>query len=189
MGCGDVPPFALPSLLPTPVVVFSTLKSQTSTSYPLSFVNPVQTTFWSAQMSSSSSYRPSHLHRVNLQSNGKRPFEECGYDSDPDPSSLNSGTQPSGSGSSGSSHHFSSGSSSNTGAGDGRNKRARSTSSSSNSGHSSSSDVSTSTGYDTAPSSSRSDLSLSGPVRTGSRCCRLSNLRSCVFWLSRRGRS
>ncbi|KAI5990981.1 hypothetical protein EDD15DRAFT_2530894 [Pisolithus albus] len=46
-------------------------------------------------MSSSSSYRPSHLHRVNLQSNGKRPFEEYGYDSDPDPSSLNSGTQPS----------------------------------------------------------------------------------------------
>ncbi|KAI6129349.1 hypothetical protein EDD16DRAFT_1215789 [Pisolithus croceorrhizus] len=94
-------------------------------------------------MSSSSSFRPSHLHRVNLQSNGKRPFEECG-------------------GSSGSSHHFSSSSSGSTGAGDGRNKRARSTSSSSNSGHSSSSDVSSSTGYDTAPSSSRSDLSLSG---------------------------
>ncbi|KAI6002014.1 hypothetical protein EDD15DRAFT_2473073 [Pisolithus albus] len=75
--------------------LFSTLKSPTSTSYPLSFVSPVQTTLWSAQMSSSSSYRPSHLHRVNLQSNGKRPFEEYGYDSDPDPSSLNSGTQPS----------------------------------------------------------------------------------------------
>ncbi|KAI6121252.1 hypothetical protein F5141DRAFT_507412 [Pisolithus sp. B1] len=113
-------------------------------------------------MSSSSSYRPSHLHRVNLQSNGKRPFEECGYDSDPD-ASLNNGTQSSASGSSGSSHHFSSSSSGSTGAGDGRNKRARSTSSSSNSGHSSSSDVSSSTGYDTAPSSSRSDLSLSGP--------------------------
>ncbi|KAI6005569.1 hypothetical protein EDD15DRAFT_2358711 [Pisolithus albus] len=70
-------------------------------------------------MSSSSSYRPSHLHRVNLQSNRKRLFEEYGYDSDPDPSSLNSGTQPSVSGSSGSSHHFSSGSSSSTGAGDG----------------------------------------------------------------------
>ncbi|KAI6044576.1 hypothetical protein EDC04DRAFT_319203 [Pisolithus marmoratus] len=113
-------------------------------------------------MSSSSSYRPSHLHRVNLQSNGKRPFEECGYDSDPD-TSLNNGTQASGSGSSGSSHHFSSSSSSSTSAGDGRNKRARSTSSSSNSDHSSSSEVSTSTGYDTAPSSSRSDLSLGGP--------------------------
>ncbi|KAI6169635.1 hypothetical protein EDD17DRAFT_21380 [Pisolithus thermaeus] len=112
-------------------------------------------------MSSSSSFRPSHLHRVNLQSNGKRPFEECGYDSDPD-ASLNNGTQSGGSGSSGSSHHFSSSSSGSTGAGDGRNKRARSTSSSSNSGHSSSSDVSSSTGYDTAPSSSRSDLSLSG---------------------------
>ncbi|KAI6157303.1 hypothetical protein BKA82DRAFT_787368 [Pisolithus tinctorius] len=149
---------------PRPSLLSSILVAQTKkkTEHPpvsLSFIIPAQTSSGSAQMSSSSSYRPSHLHRVALQSNGKRPFEECGYDSDPD-TSLNSGTQASGSGSSGSSHHFSSSSSSSSSTGDGRNKRARSTSSSSNSDHSSSSDVSTSTGYDTAPSSSRSDLRL-----------------------------
>jgi len=112
-------------------------------------------------MSSSSNYRSSQLHRASLHSNGKRPFEECGYDSDPD-TSLNSSTQASGSGSSASSRHFPSSSTSSS-SGEGRNKRARSTSSSSNSDLSSSSDVSTSTGYDTAPSSSRSDLIPSGP--------------------------
>ncbi|KAG6334529.1 hypothetical protein ID866_4563 [Astraeus odoratus] len=112
-------------------------------------------------MSSSSNYRSSHLRRVNIQPNGKRPFEECGYDSDPEPS-LNNAAQASGSGNPGSSRHFTSNSSSNNGSGEGRNKRARSTSSSSTSDHSSSSDVSTSTGYDTAQSSSHSDLSSSG---------------------------
>ena len=111
------------------------------------------------QMSSSSNCRSSQLHRLNIQSNGKRPFEECGYDSDPD-TSLNTSTQASSSGSSSSRHLASS--STSGGSGEGRNKRARSTSSSSNSDLSSSSDISTSTGYDTAPSSSRTNLVLTG---------------------------
>ena len=111
------------------------------------------------QMSSSSNCRSSQLHRLNIQSNGKRPFEECGYDSDPD-TSLNTSTQASSSGSSSSRHLASS--STSGGSGEGRNKRARSTSSSSNSDLSSSSDISTSTGYDTAPSSSRTNIVLTG---------------------------
>ncbi|KAH7890229.1 hypothetical protein F5I97DRAFT_293 [Phlebopus sp. FC_14] len=110
-------------------------------------------------MSSSSNYHPSQLHHVNLHPNGKRPFEECGYDSDSD-SHLNTGLQPSGSGSSARSSRFSSSPSSSTSSGEGRNKRARSNSTSS---HSSSSDASRSTGYDTARSSAHSDLSLDGP--------------------------
>ncbi|KAL4074392.1 hypothetical protein J3A83DRAFT_2736169 [Scleroderma citrinum] len=135
----------------------------------LSLISALRANFRSVQMSSSSNYRSSQLHRVNLQSNGKRPFEECGYDSDPD-SSLNNSTQASGSGSSGSSRHFASSSTTSGGSGEGRNKRARSTSSSSNSDLSSSSDLSTSTGYDTAPSSSRSDLIPSGPSRSAVDC-------------------
>ncbi|KAF8841418.1 hypothetical protein BDN67DRAFT_520002 [Paxillus ammoniavirescens] len=96
-------------------------------------------------MSSSSNYHSSQLHRVNRHSNGKRPFEECA----------------SGSTSSGNTHHFPTNSSSDTSSGEGRNKRARSTSSSDTDVSSSSDSVST--GYNTAQSSSRSDLGFGGP--------------------------
>ncbi|KAF9235451.1 hypothetical protein BU15DRAFT_64806 [Melanogaster broomeanus] len=111
-------------------------------------------------MSSSSNYHSSQVHHLNLHANGKRPFEECGgYDSDPN-SSMNNSLQASGSStSSGNSHRCPTSSSSSTSNGEGRNKRARSTSSSDT-------DVSTSTastGYNTAQSSSHSDISFHGP--------------------------
>ncbi|KAG9311229.1 hypothetical protein JVU11DRAFT_8306 [Chiua virens] len=104
---------------------------------------------------SSSGYHPSpHLHRVSLHSHGKRPFEECGgYDSDPDNMPIQPTTT---SGSSSNNHRFSSIS---TPAQETRNKRARSTSSSSTDV----SNPSSSSGYNTAQSSSRSDLSSDGP--------------------------
>ncbi|KAF9220350.1 hypothetical protein BS17DRAFT_347490 [Gyrodon lividus] len=113
-------------------------------------------------MSSSSNYHSSQVHRVNLHSNGKRPFEECGgYDSDPD-SSMNNSLQASGSStSSGNTRLFTTNSSSGPSNREGRNKRARSTSSSDTDVSSSSGSVST--GYNTAQSSSRSDLSFGGP--------------------------
>lgn len=112
-------------------------------------------------MSSSSYHPPPHLHRVNLHSHGKRPFEECGgYDSDPDNSMP---IQPTTSGTSSSSNNncFST-TTSPTGPHnpETRNKRARSTSSTSTDDSSSNP---SSSGYNTAQSSSRSDISSDGP--------------------------
>ena len=108
-------------------------------------------------MSSSGFHPPPHLHRVNLHSHGKRPFEECGgYDSDPDTSMP---IQPAPSGSS-NNNRFPATTTSSTGP-ETRNKRARSTSSTSTDG--SSSTPSSSSGYNTAQSSSRSDIFSDGP--------------------------
>lgn len=113
-------------------------------------------------MSSSGYHPPPHLHRVNLHSHGKRSFEECGgYDSDPNNSMP---IQPTASGTSSSSNNncFST-TTSVTGPHnpETRNKRARSTSSTST--DDSSSNPSSSSGYNTAQSSSRSDISSDGP--------------------------
>lgn len=113
-------------------------------------------------MSSSSYHPPPHLHRVNMHSHGKRPFEECGgYDSDPHNSMP---IQPTTSGTSSSSNNncFSTTTSpSGPHNPETRNKRARSTSSTST--DDSSSHPSSSSGYNTAQSSSRSDISSDGP--------------------------
>ncbi|KAF8557157.1 hypothetical protein OG21DRAFT_375714 [Imleria badia] len=111
-------------------------------------------------MSSSSFHPPTHLHRVNLHSHGKRPFEECGgYDSDPD-TSMPIHTTPSGTSSSSNPSRFPATTTSPTGP-ETRNKRARSTSSTST--DDSSSNPSSSSGYNTAQSSSRSDIFSDGP--------------------------
>ncbi|KAF8132841.1 hypothetical protein EV363DRAFT_1397763 [Boletus edulis] len=112
---------------------------------------------------SSSGYHPStHLHRVNIHPHGKRPFEECGgYDSDPD-TSMPIHPTTSGTSSSSNNNRFPT-TTSSTGLynPEARNKRARSTSSSSI--DDSSSNPSSSSGYNTAQSSSRSDISSDGP--------------------------
>ena len=114
-------------------------------------------------MSSSSGYHPPpHLHRVNLHSHGKRPFEECGgYDSDPDNSMpIQPTTSGTSSSSSSNNHRFpATASPSGPHNPETRNKRARSTSSTSTDDSSNPS----SSGYNTAQSSSRSDLSSDGP--------------------------
>ncbi|KAH0826344.1 hypothetical protein J3R83DRAFT_5299 [Lanmaoa asiatica] len=112
-------------------------------------------------MSSSSYHPPPHLHRVNLHSHGKRPFEECGgYDSDPDNSMP---IQPTTSGTSSSNNNCFTTTALPAGPHnpETRNKRARSTSSTST--DDSSSNPSSSSGYNTAQSSSRSDISSDGP--------------------------
>lgn len=108
---------------------------------------------------SSQGYHPSpHPHRVNIHSHGKRPFEECGgYDSGPD----NSMPTTSGTSSSNSLRFPPTASSTGPHNPETRNKRARSTSSTSTDG--SSSNPSTSSGYNTAQSSSRSDIFSDGP--------------------------
>lgn len=112
-------------------------------------------------MSSSSSYHPPpHLHRVNLHSHGKRPFEECGgYDSEPDGSMPIQPTTSSGTSSSNNHRFPPTTSPSGPRNPETRNKRARSTSSTSTDDSSNPS----SSGYNTAQSSSRSDLSSDGP--------------------------
>jgi len=112
-------------------------------------------------MSSSGYHPPPHLHRVNIHSHGKRPFEECGgYDSDPDNSMP---IQHTTSGTSSSNNHRFPATTSPSGPHnpETRNKRARSTSSTSTDG--SSSNPSSSSGYNTAQSSSRSDIFSDGP--------------------------
>lgn len=111
---------------------------------------------------SSSNYHPPppHLHRVNLHSHAKRPFEECGgYDSDPN-NSMSIQPTPSGTSSSSNAHRFpATAPPSGPHNPEARNKRARSTSSTSTDDSSNPS----SSGYNTAQSSSRSDLSSDGP--------------------------